>query len=156
MMRKLRDLSGANGYTATGLALVSWSAEDAAVRIEMDRVPEDVRPEQFMTKMIEQILAATSVSHHVDVRSKFERREIPAQRKTQLRTLSPDTAHSRASVCRGDRQARYSAALQHSRDYQPRARLGASRMNSPVKPVSGLASLLNSHIGPAEFRASCA
>jgi hypothetical protein len=77
MMRKLRDLSGANGYTATGLALVSWSDEDPAVKLELDRIPEDVRPEQFMTKMIEQILRATSVTHHVDVRGKYERREIP-------------------------------------------------------------------------------
>jgi hypothetical protein len=77
MMRKLRDLGGANGYTATGLALVNWTAEDPSVNIELDRVPEDVRPEQFLTKMIEQTLAATSVSHHVDVRSKYERRDIP-------------------------------------------------------------------------------
>lgn len=77
MMRKLRDTGGSNGYTATGLALVSWSDEDPTVKIELDRVPKDVRPEQFFTKMIEQILVATSVAHHVEVRSKFERREIP-------------------------------------------------------------------------------
>ncbi|WP_411700467.1 hypothetical protein [Conyzicola sp.] len=76
MMRKLRDLGGGNGYTATGLALVSWSNENPTVKIELDRVPDDVRPEQFMTKMIEQILAATSVTHHVDVRSKYERRKL--------------------------------------------------------------------------------
>lgn len=76
MMRKLRDIGG-NGYTATGLALVSWSDDNPNVKIELDRVPKDVRPEQFMTKMIEQILAATSVTHHVKVRSKYERREIP-------------------------------------------------------------------------------
>lgn len=77
MMRKLRDIGGGNGYTATGLALVSWSDDDPTVNIQLDRVPKDVRPEQFMTKMIEQILAATSVTHHVEVRSKYERREIP-------------------------------------------------------------------------------
>lgn len=77
MMRKLRDVGGGNGYTATGLALVSWSDEDSTVKLELDRVPEDVRPEQFMRKLIEQILAATSISHHVEVRSKYERREIP-------------------------------------------------------------------------------
>jgi hypothetical protein len=77
MMRKLRDTGGGNGYTATGLALVSWSEETSAVKLELDRVPDDVRPEQFMAKMIEQILAATSVTHHVEVRSKYERREIP-------------------------------------------------------------------------------
>lgn len=77
MMRKLRNIGGGNGYTATGLALIGWSDDDPTVRIELERVPEDVRPEQFMTKMIEQILAATSVTHHVEVRSKYERREIP-------------------------------------------------------------------------------
>ena len=77
MMRKLRDTGAGDGYTATGLALVRWSDEDATVRLELDRVPEDIRPEQFLIKMIEQTLAATSVTHHVDVRSKYERREIP-------------------------------------------------------------------------------
>jgi len=77
MMRKLRDTGAGNGYTATGLALFSWTEEDPTVKLVLDRVPEDVRPEQFMTKMIEQILVATSVTHHVEVRSKYERREIP-------------------------------------------------------------------------------
>lgn len=77
MMRKLRDIGGGNGYTATGLALVSWTDDDPTVKLSLDRVPEDVRPEQFMTKMIEQILAATSVTHHVEVRNKYERRELP-------------------------------------------------------------------------------
>ncbi len=36
MVRKLRDLGGANGYTATGLALVSWSNTDSTVRVELD------------------------------------------------------------------------------------------------------------------------
>jgi hypothetical protein len=76
MMRKLRDLGGANGYTATGLALVSHS-DSGEVRIELDRVPEDVRPEQFLIRMIDQVLVATPVAHHVDVRSKMERRTIP-------------------------------------------------------------------------------
>lgn len=77
MMRKLRDLSGTNGYTATGLALVSWSDDDKNVKVELDRVPDDVRPEQFMVKMIEQVLAATSVSQHVPVRNRMERRVLP-------------------------------------------------------------------------------
>lgn len=75
MIRKLRDDGGANGYTATGLALISWS-DDSTVKVELDRVPLDVRPEQFMTRMIRQVLAATSVSQHVDVRSLMERREL--------------------------------------------------------------------------------
>jgi hypothetical protein len=87
MMRKLRDLGGANGYTATGLALVSWSEEDSTVKVELDRVPEDVRPEQFMTRMIEQVLAATSVSQHVDVRSLIERRELAVTEEDETTDL---------------------------------------------------------------------
>jgi len=79
MMRKLRDPLGVNGYTATGMALASWDEEERRVRIELDRVPEDVRPEQFMTKMVAQVLAATPVSQHVKVRSLIERRTIPVR-----------------------------------------------------------------------------
>lgn len=79
MMRKLRDLGGSNGYTATGMALVGWdaAAPNPTVRVEMDRVPEDVAPPQFLTAMIQQVLSATPVVHHVDVREKIERRHIP-------------------------------------------------------------------------------
>lgn len=77
MMRKLRDPLGLNGYTATGLALANWSEDGARVKIELDRVPDDVRPEQFMTRMIAQVLRATPVSQHVAVRSLIERRHIP-------------------------------------------------------------------------------
>ncbi|WP_188744167.1 hypothetical protein [Agromyces bauzanensis] len=79
MMRKLRDTVGLNGYTATGLALVSWdeAAPEAGVMVELDRVPADVRPEQFMTRMIEQVLSATPVSQHVRPRELMERRIIP-------------------------------------------------------------------------------
>lgn len=76
MIRKLRDLGGANGYTATGLALINWSDDDSTVQVELDRVPQDVRPEQFITRMIQQVLTATSVSQHVHVRSQIERREL--------------------------------------------------------------------------------
>jgi hypothetical protein len=84
MMRKLRDLGGANGYTATGLALIDWTAEDPTVRVQLDRVPEDIQPEQFMVEMIQQVLAATSVSQHVDARSKIERRDIPVVEEDKL------------------------------------------------------------------------
>ncbi|MCK8607905.1 PaeR7I family type II restriction endonuclease [Agromyces sp. C10] len=79
MMRKLRDPVGLNGYTATGLALVSWDVTQpgAGVRIELDHVPDDIRPEQFMMRMIEKILAATPVSQHVKPRELIERRVIP-------------------------------------------------------------------------------
>lgn len=78
-MRKLRDLGGADGYTATGLAFVSWTddPDDHRLTIELDEVPEDIRPEQFMLAMINQVLAATPVTQHVDVHSLLERRTIP-------------------------------------------------------------------------------
>lgn len=88
MIRKLRDLGGANGYTATGLALVSWSDENPTVRVELDRVPQDVRPEQFMTRMIEQVISATSVSQHVEVRSLIERRELAVVEEDEVTNLS--------------------------------------------------------------------
>lgn len=87
MMRKLRDLGGANGYTATGLALVSWSNEDSTVKVDLDPVPDDVRPEQFMTRMIKQVLAATSVSQHVDVRGLIARRELAVTEEEETTDL---------------------------------------------------------------------
>ncbi|MGX1695335.1 hypothetical protein ACWIBQ_08155 [Microbacterium keratanolyticum] len=79
MMRKLRDPLGLNGYTATGMALAEWDDEGRRVRINLDPVPEDVRPEQFMTKMVSQVLTGTPVSQHVKVRSLLERRRIPVR-----------------------------------------------------------------------------
>lgn len=79
MMRKLRETTGSDGYTATGLALVDWSDDDPArgVSIALDRVPEDIRPEQFMVRMIQRVLSATPVSQHVAPRELIERRAIP-------------------------------------------------------------------------------
>lgn len=80
MMRKLRDITGLNGYSATALVLVDWAGhigDDDGVKVNHDAVPEDLRAEQFMKSMIGHILSAAPVSHHVDVRSLMERREIP-------------------------------------------------------------------------------
>lgn len=79
MIRKLREIGGANGYTATALALVNWdtTSEDPRVRVDLDRVPDDIRPEQFMIAMIDQVVSATPVSQHVAVRSRKEQRHIP-------------------------------------------------------------------------------
>lgn len=80
MMRKLRDIqANGNGYTATALALASWDETnpDRGVRIELDAVPRDIRPEQFFTRMVETILAAAPVDHHVVPRERIERRNIP-------------------------------------------------------------------------------
>lgn len=78
MMRKLRDLDGRSGYTATGLALVSWGGESgSAPRVELDRVPRDLRPAQFLTTLISHVLAVTPVSQHVRPRELIERRSLP-------------------------------------------------------------------------------
>lgn len=79
MIRKLRDLGGSSGYTATGLALVDWdeSAPQDGVHMRLDVVPEDVAPPQFLASMIRHVLAVTPVVHHVEVREKLERRPIP-------------------------------------------------------------------------------
>jgi hypothetical protein len=63
MMRKLRELDGTNGYTATGLALVSWDDDDLAggVTVELDAVPDDIGPAQFFARMIERVVEVTPV-----------------------------------------------------------------------------------------------
>ncbi|SDH62365.1 hypothetical protein [Agrococcus jejuensis] len=84
MMRKLRATDASNGYTATGLALIDWHTSDGEVVVELDAVPEDVRPEQFMTKMVTRVLEGTAVSQHVAVRSLIERRNIPVREEDTL------------------------------------------------------------------------
>lgn len=92
MMRKLRDVAGStNGYTATGLALVSWEdSTDPTVDVDLDRVPADVRPEQFLVRLIERVLEATSVTQHVEVRNRIARRELPEDAAGAGPSLSPD------------------------------------------------------------------
>ena len=80
MVRKLRDIGAGYGYTATGLLLVDW--DDAApggpqVRGCHDGLPDDVAAPQFLTGMIDQVLAVTPVQYHVEVRRRRERRPIP-------------------------------------------------------------------------------
>ncbi len=41
-----------------------------------------------MTRMIEQVLAATSVSQHVDVRSLIERRELAVTEEDEIAELT--------------------------------------------------------------------
>ncbi|MFT4135626.1 hypothetical protein [Microbacterium sp.] len=80
MMRKLRDvLAAGNGYTATGLALATWDDDDpaAAVRIDLDAVPADIRPEQFLTAMVQTVLSASPIDHHVAARERIGRRNLP-------------------------------------------------------------------------------
>lgn len=83
MMRKLRDSgpghSSGNGYTATGLLLVDWTdgpGADSGVRVVHEPVPEDVAAAQFFRHLVDAVLAATPVQHHVTVRSRRERRQL--------------------------------------------------------------------------------
>ena len=90
MMRKLRDIGAGYGYTATGLLLIDW--DDAPppepeaepghgfsprVRVRPDAVPVDVAAPQFITGLVDHVLAVTPVQYHVEVRRRRERRPIP-------------------------------------------------------------------------------
>ena len=81
MVRKLRSDVPGLGYTATGLCLVDWDdsrpTDDRPVEIILDPVPEDLRPDQFFASLVERVLSATPVAHHVAVRERFEGRAIP-------------------------------------------------------------------------------
>jgi hypothetical protein len=80
MVRKLRDIGAGYGYTATGLLLVNWDEPvhpGTVVRVCQDAVPVDVAAPQFLTALIDQVLAVTPVQYHVEVRRRRERRPIP-------------------------------------------------------------------------------
>lgn len=79
MMRKLRNLGGGNGYTATGLLLVDWPDEvdaESDVSVVLEPIPADVAPPQFFKAMAECVLDATPVVHHVEARSRIEGRDL--------------------------------------------------------------------------------
>jgi hypothetical protein len=81
MMRKLRSDVPGLGYTATGLCLVDWDdsrpREDRPVEVILDPVPEDLRPGQFLSSIVERVLSVTPVTHHVGVRERYEDRPLP-------------------------------------------------------------------------------
>ena len=80
MMRKLRDIGAGAGYTATGLLLVDWdepAGPGTRVRVCGDLVPADVAAPQFLTAVVDFVLGVTPVQHHVEVRRRRERRDIP-------------------------------------------------------------------------------
>ena len=79
MIRKLRDIGDTNGYTATTLLLVDWDPERRTVTAQSDLVPADVQPAQFFTRMIDKLLNAAPIAHHVRVRERRERRPIPVE-----------------------------------------------------------------------------
>lgn len=78
MMRKLRDEGDGTGYTATGLILVDWDSSDAnvAVAVVQDAVPAELAVDQFLRRLVEQVLRVTPVAHHVRVREEYERRAL--------------------------------------------------------------------------------
>lgn len=78
MMRKLRDEGDGIGYTATGLILVDWdsSHEDPVVAVIQNAVPADLSTDQLLRRLVEQVLRATPVTHHVRVREGYERMAI--------------------------------------------------------------------------------
>lgn len=79
MIRKLRNLGGGNGYTATGLLLVDWPDEpsdESRVQVIHQPVPPDVAAPQFFSSMARFVLESTPVVHHVEVRSRMEGREL--------------------------------------------------------------------------------
>jgi hypothetical protein len=82
MMRKLRDIGAGSGYTTTGLLLVDWdepAGPGTEVRVVGDAVPADLATPQFLTALVDTVLAVTPVQHHVEVRQRRERREIPVR-----------------------------------------------------------------------------
>lgn len=80
MLRKLRDRGAGDGYTATALVLAEWDEPVVAqtrVRVLRDEVPADLDAAQLLVALIDQVLLATPVQHHVRVRQRRERRDIP-------------------------------------------------------------------------------
>lgn len=78
MMRKLRDEGDGTGYTATGLILVDWdsTSEHPSVAVVDGSVPADLAVDQLLRRLIQQVIRATPVAHHVRVREQFERRAL--------------------------------------------------------------------------------
>jgi len=78
MMRKLRDEGDGIGYTATGLILVDWDSnhDDPSVAVVENVVPPDIGVDQLLRRLIEQVLRATPVAHHVRLREEYERRAL--------------------------------------------------------------------------------
>lgn len=79
MVRKLRAEADGPGYTATALLLVDWDDEEQNVRVVLDAIPAEIRPDVFLAAMIERVLSVTPVTHHVQVRERYEGRVIPVE-----------------------------------------------------------------------------
>lgn len=74
MMRKLRDRGVGDGYTATALLL--FDADASGTRVDVESVPADLQPSQFMKAIVGHILAMTPVTQHTAVRELYENRVL--------------------------------------------------------------------------------
>lgn len=89
MLRKLRDQGGSGGYTATALVLVEWAdpaGPGTTVQVRHDEVPADLDAAQLLTALVDQVLTATPVQHHVQVRRLRERRDVAVTEADALAT----------------------------------------------------------------------
>lgn len=88
MMRKLRSDVPGLGYTTTGLCLVDWDEDgqpaDRRANVITEPVPEDLRPDVFLSSIIQRVLHVTPVAHHVGVRERYEGRDLPIPKTDPL------------------------------------------------------------------------
>jgi hypothetical protein len=87
MMRKLR--AEMDVYDTTCMVIAEW--DDAAVSgdweggvfdgvtIRHDQTPEDLRADRFIADMIEAVIARTPVETHVEVRQRYDHRELAVE-----------------------------------------------------------------------------
>ena len=76
MLRKLRD--DKDGYDTTCLVVAAWSDPPSfdAVTVRNDLVPEDLRANAFLPRLIEAVLERTPIDMHVAVREAREHRDL--------------------------------------------------------------------------------
>ena len=78
MLRKLREEQDV--YDATCAILADWR-DDAfeGITLRQDAVPPDLRPDAFISTLVDRVLSRTPVEMHVEVRERREHREIPLE-----------------------------------------------------------------------------
>jgi hypothetical protein len=78
MLRKLRKENDA--YDATCVVLAEWSDDDfEGVTLRQDAVPDDLRTDVFIAKLVDAVLERTPVEMHVEVRELREHRVLPLE-----------------------------------------------------------------------------
>lgn len=63
----------------TTLLLVDWNQGRRIGTAQPDLVPADVQPAQFFARMVDKLLNAAPIAHHVRVRERRERRTTPCR-----------------------------------------------------------------------------